>query len=279
MSDRSPRSYPPVGDPDRLDAIVGRGRSLRRRRQLSTAGAGAGGALAVVMVAVLVFSNGSGSNEGIVADDPDATTTTTTTTVAPSTRGMDVELLVGQPGRIRVTDPAQPAGEGTQQCVTVAVHDNGTGTDGESAGDGSIGGQGAGDRNVVEKGSSMAVAEGTACAPGLSEGGTADVEVRPTTDTGDSSDVGAEVGADLGTGSPVEIGCAAVVTRPAPGAIADDRTQLGVTTFSVLATDLPAAAYRVAVSAVSGIGDGCAPEQPGLERENVTETNGTLQLP
>jgi len=222
------------------------------------------------MVAVLVFSNGSGSNEGIVADDPDATTTTTTTTtVAPSTRGMDVELLVGQPGRIRVTDPAQPAGEGTQQCVTVAVYDNRTGTDGESTGDG----------NVVEKGSSMAVAEGTACAPGLSKGGTADVEVRPTTDTGDSSDVGAEVGADLGTGSPVEIGCAAVVTRPAPGAIADDRTQLGVTTFSVLATDLPAASYRVVVSAVSGIGDGCAPEQPGLERENVAETNGKLQLP
>jgi hypothetical protein len=33
------------------------------------------------------------------------------------------------------------------------------------------------------------------------------------------------------------------------------------------------------VSAVSGIGDGCAPEQPGLERENVADVSGPLQLP
>ncbi len=181
---------------------------------------------------------------------------------------MQVELLDDAPARIRVTDPAQPVGEGTQQCVTVSVYDAATAAQGS--------------RGEI---STSAVAEGTACAPGLSEGGTADVEVRSTTGgnagnpDGDGSDVGAEVGADLGTGSPVEIGCAAVINRPAPEAVADDRTQLGVTTFSVLATDLPAASYRVVVSAVSGIGDGCAPEQPEFERENVAETDGTLQLP
>ena len=76
MPERGAHSYPPVGDPDRLDAIVRRGRSLRRRRQLGAAGAGAGGALAVVAVAVLVVGGGSDMPDQMVADDPTTSSTT-----------------------------------------------------------------------------------------------------------------------------------------------------------------------------------------------------------
>ena len=259
MPDRGTHPYPPVGDPDRLDSIVQRGRSLRRRRQLGTAGAGMGGALAVVAVAVFAFGGGSDTTDQLVADDATttstSTTTTTTTSVAPAT--MTVELLEGPPAQIRVDDPEQPVGENTQQCVTVGVFDASS-----TAGDGSF-----------------PVAEGTACAPGLSTDGTADLALVLTTSSEAGTDQGAEVGTDLGTGSPTEIGCAASVVRPAPEDVAGTQTQPGVTTFTVSAPDLPPAEYRVVVSAVSGLGDGCAPEQPGYEREHVAETDAVLALP
>jgi hypothetical protein len=260
MPDRGTHPYPPVGDPDRLSSIVQRGRSLRRRRQLGTAGAGMGGALAVVAVAVFAFGGGSDTTDQLVADDATttsitSTTTTTTTSVAPAT--MTVQLLAGPPAQIRVDDPEQPVGENTQQCVTVGVFDSST-----TAGDGSF-----------------PVAEGTMCAPGLSTDGTADLALLPTTSSETGTDQGAEVGTDLGTGSRTEIGCAASVVRPVPEDVAGTQTQPGVTTFTVSAPDLPPAEYRVVVSAVSGIGDGCAPEQTGLEREHVAETAAVVDLP
>jgi hypothetical protein len=252
MPDRGTHPYPPVGDPDRLDSILQRGRSLRRRRQLGTAGAGMGGALAVVAVAVFAFGGGSETSEQLVADDD--TITTTTTVVAP--REMTVELLDG-PARIRVIDPEQPVGETTQQCVTVGVFDASTTTS-----DGSF-----------------PVAEGTACEPGPSTDGAADLALVLTTSSEAGTDQGAEVGTDLGTGSPTEIICAASVVRPAPEDIASTQTQPGATTFTLSAPDLPPAEYRIEVSAVSGIGDGCAPEQDGLERENVEDADGVLSVP
>jgi hypothetical protein len=260
MPDRGAHSYPPVGDPDRLDAIVQRGRSLRRRRQLGAAGAGAGGAFLVALVAVVVFSGSSGSNEQLLADDgtttTSTTTTTTTVTTVPPPQEMTVELVQGPPAQIVVDDPEQPVGEGTQQCLTVAVYSPDSPPD--------AGG--------------IASAEGTVCAPGLSESGTADLALVPSTSSEAGADPGAEVGTDLGTGS-TEIGCAASVVRPAADAGASTETRPGITTFTLSAPDLSPGPYLVSVAAVSGIGDGCPEEQPGLERENVAKVSGTLTLP
>ena len=254
MPERGAHSYPPVGDPDRLDAIVRRGRSLRRRRQLGAAGAGAGGALAVVAVAVLVVGGGSGTPDQMVADDPttSSTTTTTTTTVPTAPATMTVELLAGPPLQVRVDDPAQPLGDGTQQCLLASAYD-------PAAAEGAL-----------------PVAQGWNCAGGSSGDGQADVVLESTTDIGAGADLGAEVGPDLGTGSQVEIGCpAAIYNEP----VDSTGTQPGATTFSISAPSLPAGQYRVRVEAVSGIGDGCAPEQADVERENVVETTQVVALP
>lgn len=256
MRDRGLHSYPPVGDPNRLDAIVQRGRSLQRRRQFGAAGAGAGGALAVVLVAVLVVGGGSGQDDQLLADEGTTTTTTetTTTTAPPPAPEMTVRLVQGPPAQIVVDDPAQPVGEGTQQCLTVAAYEpDTTPTDG-----------------------ALPVAEGTVCAAGLSGNGQADLALVPTTSS--EAGPGAEVTPDLG-GSRTEINCAASVVRPAPEAVASTETQPGVTAFTISAPDLAPAQYRMVVSAVSGIGDGCAPEQEGLEREHVAGTSGTISLP
>lgn len=260
MRDRGLHSYPPVGDPNRLDAIVQRGRSLQRRRQYGAAGAGAGGALAVVLVAVLVFGGSSGGrssdNDQLLADDGTTTTveTTTTTTTAPAPE-MTVELVQGPPAQIVVDDPAQPVGEGTQQCLTVAAYEPDT-----TPADGAL-----------------PVAEGTVCAPGLSTDGQADLALVPST----SSEAGP--GVDLGgtpdpSGGRTEINCAASVVQPAPDAVASTETRPGRTAFTISAPDLAPGQYRMEVSAVSGIGDGCAPEQEG-QRENVATTSGTVSLP
>jgi hypothetical protein len=248
MAERGERSYPPVGDPERLDSIMTRGRALRRRRQLGAAGAGAGGALAVALVAVLLVGTSGGDevDDRVVADDGTTTTVTTTTTPAPPE--MTVELVQGPPAAIRVEDPAQPtaadAVEVTRQCITVAVHTSDAPTD------------------------AIAVAEGTTCAPGVSAANTqVPIAIQLTTSS------------EAGTGPVAEVGCAASAVRPAPEAVASTATERGVTTFPISAPDLAPGTYRVTVSAVSGIGDGCAPEQPGLERENVAKRTGTLQLP
>lgn len=254
MPERGAHSYPPVGDPDRLDAIVRRGRSLRRRRQLGAAGAGAGGALAVVAVAVLVVGGGSGTPDQMVADDPttSSTTTTTTTTVPTAPATMTVELLAGPPLQVRVDDPAQPLGDGTQQCLLASAYD------------------------PAAAGGALPVAQGWNCARGTSDDGQADVVLESTTDIGAGADQGAGVGPDLGTGSQVEIGCpAAIYNEP----VDSTGTQPGATTFSISAPSLPAGQYRVRVEAVSGIGDGCPPEQADVERENVAGTTQVVALP
>lgn len=51
-------SYPPVGDPDRYDMIVQRGRTLRRRRRYSL-GAGAGGTVVALAIAVVLITGGN----------------------------------------------------------------------------------------------------------------------------------------------------------------------------------------------------------------------------
>jgi hypothetical protein len=263
MSERGEHSYPPVGDPDRLDSIVRRGRSLRRRRQLGTIGAGAGGALAVMLVVVLAFGGGSDDAKQLVADDPSSTTTTTTTTTtapAPST-AMTAEILPGPPVQVRVDDPAQPVGSGddqefvSQQCVLASAYD------------------------PAAPAGALPLAQGWICAPGQSADGRRDLVLRSTAGSGAGTDQGAGVEPDLGTGSGTDIGCPATALRDAGPARAVTGERPGVTTFTLSAPGLPSGEYRIEVEAVSGIGDGCAPEQTGFERENVERAVGTVTLP
>lgn len=256
MSERRTSSYPPVGDPDRLDSIISRGRSIRRRRQITKVGAGGGGVVMLALVAVLVLgTTGNRADNNITADDPDADPTTTTSTTILLPDEMSVTVIAGSPATILVQDPAQPVGEGTQQCVTVSVY--GPTTPGESAGDPGLAG------------------EGTACAPGLSTNGSSEVRIRQTAVPDQSS--------PTPTGSvtvtPTEIGCATSITRPASADVAGDAAQPGVTSFRVDAGDLPAGDYTIRVSAASGLGDGCAPEEPEFERENHARGSGMVALP
>lgn len=234
MTERGEHSYPPVGDPDRLDSIVRRGRSLRRRRQLGTIGAGAGGALAVMVVVVLAFG-GSGTSPQPVADDPTSTTTTTTTTTSIPPPVFTAEVLAGPPAQVRVDDPAQPSGDASQQCVLASAYD------------------------PAAPAGALPVAQGWTCAPGQSDNGSEDLVLVPT--------------------AGVDIGCPAVAERDAGAANAVTGEGRGVTTFTLSAPGVPSGQYRIEVEAVSGIGDGCPPEQTDFERENIARTVGTVALP
>ena len=125
------RKFPPLDDPARFEAIVGRGRTLRRRRQLGV-GAGAGGGVAAVALAVvMVTGSGGGADRiqhDIVADDDKVeaveTTTTTTTTEAP--RALPSEFVAeietaGDELTITLIDPAQPESEDSKQCALVTI--------------------------------------------------------------------------------------------------------------------------------------------------------------
>ncbi len=122
------RSYPPVGDPDRFDSIVSRGRSMRRRRQATT-GVGAAGIVAVVAAGVMVVAGSGGNEGGVIADGPteDPTTTTAapdTTPAPPAPEEMTVSVDPG-PDRttIVVADPEQIAVDDANQCVVVTILD------------------------------------------------------------------------------------------------------------------------------------------------------------
>ena len=225
MAERRPPSYPPVGDDARYDRIVARGRSLKRRRQLAGA-AGAGGAFAVVAlvaaVAVSLGSDPSSDAEATFAEPP-----TTTSTVPDE---LTIEVLDASPLQIAVTDPEQPVGEGTQQCLGVSVY---------------------ADEAAADSGG-FATHEGWACGKG--DGGAAAIDLRVTAIDPTAPDLG-----------PANVGpCAQTVANSVPET---SGTTLGETTFTL--TALPAGSYWTELTAVSGIGDGCAPEQDPYERENV----------
>lgn len=127
-------SFPPLGDPDRFDQIVRRGRFLRRRRHAGI-GAGAGGGVAAVALAVLLVSGaGTPSTPQVVADDgpSDTTTTTTTTTTIPAPPPDRLVAEVDTTGgviTVAVTDPARPVSGAARQCVSVTL----TGASGDTA--------------------------------------------------------------------------------------------------------------------------------------------------
>lgn len=122
------RSYPPVGDPDRYDSIVSRGRSMRRRRQATT-GFGAAGIVAIAAAGVIVFTGSGGDEPGVVADGGTEDTTTTAvpdTTLPPA--GPDEMTVTVEPGDDRTTivvaDPEQIAVDDALQCVVVSIVDD-----------------------------------------------------------------------------------------------------------------------------------------------------------
>lgn len=134
-------SYPPVGDPDRYDMIVQRGRALRRRRRYSL-GAGAGGTVVALAVAVVLITGGNSGNDvdaTEMAADPTTTTTTEVTTTAvpavvtsPYKEGEVGGALTPSAGTIDVDDPAAPVSVDTQQCVQLML----TTTDGAPVAEG-----------------------------------------------------------------------------------------------------------------------------------------------
>lgn len=111
----SRRSFPPPEDAAaRYDAVLRRGRNLRRRRQLAT-GAGAGGAmLAMGLAVVLLVGNSEGAQPDVVADEP--------TTTVP--KEMTVSSSYDQASKVLTVEVVNPemidTGMG-RQCVTVLV--------------------------------------------------------------------------------------------------------------------------------------------------------------
>lgn len=231
MADRRPPSYPPVGDDARYDRIVARGRSLRRRRQL-TGVAGAGGALAVVaLVATMAVSLGSDPSSDAEETFAEPPTTSTTTTTLPDE--LTIDVLDASPLQIVVTDPEQPVGVGveeSEQCLGVVVY---------------------ADEATMDSGG-FATHEGWACGKG--DGDAAAVPLRVTEIDPTAPELG---GANVGP-------CGVTISNSEPET---SGTALGKTTFTL--TTLPAGSHWVELSVVSGIGDGCAPEQDPYERENI----------
>ncbi len=253
MADRRSPSYPPVGDDDRFDRIVARGQSLKRRRQLTRV-AGAGGAFAVVaLVAAMAVSLGSAPDADPVADDPPVVSTpTTTSTTLPDKLTIEVVPDVS-PLQIEVTDPEQPVGEGTRQCLGISVYES---------------------KAAAENGA-FATHEGWDC--GTGDGGAAAIPLRVTEIDSEPTDVGVDLGEGVavGPGSIANVGpCSVSFERIEVQAT---RERLGETTFTV--TDLPAGSHWVVLSAVSGIGDGCDVENAPYERENSTTTSQLVNIP
>lgn len=136
MADRSTHTFPPLGDEARYDAIVSRGRTLRRRRRAGVGLAGASGVMAATVVVVVLFAaTGTSSGEPTIADQG-RTTTTTVTTVPPSDE-IAIQVLGDQlPAEVVVTDPVQPvpteADEPAHQCILATLTDGAGASVGEA---------------------------------------------------------------------------------------------------------------------------------------------------
>jgi hypothetical protein len=256
----APTHFPPTSDPDaRYDAVVRRGRELRRRRRLATtAGAGGGiaaGILALALIAGSLTGNGGGDELATTATDGSAEVAPTVLSPSEATgdptglsrsEGAPAEvptvaiegddMQVGAPRvdgdvlTVVVVDPAQPLDVRSRICVLVTM----TSTDGQPG------------------------AEGTACTAGPGDG---------------------EADGGLGRIDPVlggaQVGCAAVL-RPDP--IATGPTERATASFRLrLPADLPPGEWAVTTNAVSGIGDGCPPAMDVVELERITTSTALVR--
>lgn len=210
-------------DSARYDAVVRRGRALRRRRRLGTAGAGVLGCVALLAIGVAVLGTGDDHDSAVTAGPtavaPSSTVPRTFTVSARQSDEDGATALV-----VDARDPSQPDSPDAVLCVLVRVGPTGR----------------------------AAVAEGRACAvPG--ESGTVTVPLAPS--------------------GGVEIGCAgsASPTTVPPTATRDVSANFR---FEV-AGGFPAGGHPVKVTAVSGVGDGCTPVDPG---ESLATADTTLRV-
>lgn len=228
------QTYPPVGDPNRFDAIVERGTQLQRRRRGTAVGAFGSFVVVLGLAAVVLAGRPGTSGSSVVADGTTDTKPIETTTTEPST---DVTAAVRVDGgriTVSVVDPAQPVSDDSQQCVHASLFP----TEGTPS-DGSL--------PVAE------VAEGSWCSS-----------------TAEAVDLPELHELVLTPTSPVAIGCAATQSNVA---VEPDRTAPVSSDVTVTAPDLAPGTYRLVITVSSGIGDGCLPEpQPYERRAETTST-------
>jgi hypothetical protein len=126
MTGSTPSFPPPEDAAARYDAVLRRGRSLRRRHQVAV-GAGTGGLLALVLLAVVVVSagRGGGKDDQVVTDPRPTTTTSTTTTTTTKPTFAVTATATATKITVTVTDPAFPVAAGARQCVYVRVAPSG----------------------------------------------------------------------------------------------------------------------------------------------------------
>lgn len=239
MADRSTHTYPPLGDDARYDAIVSRGRTLRRRRRAGVGLAGASGVMAATVVVVVLFAaTGTSGGEPTIADQGrTSTTTSTTVTTVPASDATTIQVLGDQlPAEVLVTDPAQPvptgADEPAHQCILATL------TDGTGA----------------------SVGEAWACAQAA-----------------DSDERSNEVPVPLVAPNGPQIGCAASAMRldPVERATTSDTSTFRVDPPAGLAPGT----YSLHIEAVSGIGDGCpGPSTPGSSEAENQAAPATAQV-
>lgn len=241
------KKYPQVGSPDRFDAIIAQGTSMRRRRRVLGA-TGTGVTVAACVAIVIAVSGSPGpKKQSITANQPDAPVTTATHTTVPteSDHVNDEFMTITGGGRsfvVTIDDPAtrlvQTSDEtsfASQQCVTVTMSTM----------------------------SGAPIAEGNTCRP---------LEVLGTLLNGEV-DV-ADTAVDLRPTDGVSVGCAAVDERlPESLSMQQIRARTRFT-VSVPATVDPGE-YKVEVFGVSGFGDGCATQaeldgQPGPADSTAT---------
>ncbi|HTO00460.1 MAG TPA: hypothetical protein VL068_07280 [Microthrixaceae bacterium] len=251
---KTPNHFPPVGDENRYDAIVSKGRSIRHRRQ-AVFGAGASSVLAACIALVVIFSGGNGAaehgsiyaNQGDKNDKP----AKVDPTIAPEKMSLSVDredntftINVNDP-RMAVPTPGQPLDDvsyKSQQCILLSLED----------------------------GSGQVVAEGFGCNP-----------FDPASQPG--AQPGTAVSVALNMTDGLSVGCSSVTERIDP---IQSQPQPMESTFSVdLPVGLAVGDYNMTVDAVSGFGDGCpnnpesgqpGTEQPGTEQPGDTgATNGS----
>ncbi|MEX0768292.1 MAG: hypothetical protein WD029_07460 [Microthrixaceae bacterium] len=242
MSNKSLPNYPGMGDEERFEAIMNRGRSLRRAR--TTKRASAFGGLGVVALAIGMFA--------LVETSQPAQTSQVFANTAEVELPESLSPAVGESGALSLS--IEQAAEGAkilvkdsaaavalesdspaQQCVTVTVRAAGSGATG------------------------VVLAEGFGCS-----------------DSSLSAPAATPIALTAVEGG-VEVGCAATAVRAEPAA--ESYAPLSSTFTVTLPTGMAPGEVQMTVEAVSGVGDGCPGSSEGSnESEHSAIASGRFTL-